>query len=134
MARYATALGVNPEATYRRIDAAGRTAGASGHQLIELLYDEAISTLRAAGFAAANHQYSVRSEKVSRALAILFALENGLDYEQGGDVARTLGRLYAGARRQLIDASLGFDPSPFERIAATLADIAGAWKALKPAA
>ena len=34
MVRYATALGVNPETTYRRIDAAGRTAEASGHQLV----------------------------------------------------------------------------------------------------
>lgn len=132
MPRYATALGTNPEATYRRIDAAGRTSGANGHQLVELLYDEAIHTLRAAGFAASNHQYGLRSEKVSRALAILFALENGLDYDQGGDVARTLGRLYAGARQQIVDASLGFDPAPFERIAATLTDIAGAWRALKP--
>ena len=133
MPRYATALGTNPEATYRRIDAAGRTSGANGHQLVELLYDEAIHTLRAAGFAASNHQYGLRSEKVSRALAILFALENGLDYDQGGDVARTLGRLYAGARKQVVDASLGFDPAPFERIATTLTEIAGAWRALKPA-
>ncbi len=133
MARYATALGHNAEATYRRIDAAGRTAEADGHQLIELLYEEAIRTLRAAGHAAANHQYGLRSEKVSRALAILFALESGLDFERGGDVARTLARLYSGARQQLVDASMGFDPSPFEQIATTLSDIAGAWRALKPA-
>lgn len=134
MVRYATALGHSPEATYRRIDAAGRTAEADGHQLVELLYEEVIRTLRAAGFAASNHQYGLRSEKVSRALAILFALESGLDFERGGDVARTLARLYAGARQQVIDASLGFDAEPFNRIAATLAEIAGAWRALKPAA
>ena len=93
MVRYATALGVNPETTYRRIDAAGRTAEASGHQLVELLYEEVTRALRAAGWAAANYQYQVRSEKVSRSLAILFALEAGLDFEKGGEVARTLGRL-----------------------------------------
>lgn len=134
MPRYATALGPSADATYRRIDAAGRTAGADGHQLVELLYEEAIRTLRAAGCAAANHQYAVRSEKVSRALAILFALESGLDFDRGGDVARTLARLYAGARQQVVDASMGFDPAPFDRIATTLAEIAEAWRALKPAA
>ena len=133
MPRYATALGPNAEDTYRRIDAAGRTAQADGHQLVELLYDEAIRTLRAAGYAAANHQYDVRSEKVSRALAILFALETGLDFDRGGDVARTLARLYAGARQEVVDASMGFDPAPFERIARTLSEIADAWRALKPA-
>lgn len=134
MVRYATALGQNPEATYRRIDAAGRTAAADGHQLVELLYDEAVRALRAAGHAAANFQYAVRSEKVSRALAVLFALESGLDFERGGDVSRTLARLYAGARQEIVDAGMGHDAAPFERIAATLADIADAWRALKPAA
>lgn len=133
MVRYATALGVNPEATYRRIDAAGRTAEADGHQLVELLYEEAVRALRAAGWAAANYQYQVRSEKVSRSLAILFALEAGLDYEKGGEVARTLGRLYAGARDRVVDASLGHDAEPFDRIAATLEEIGGAWRALKTA-
>lgn len=134
MTRYATGFGQGPEATYRRIDAAGRTAEADGHQLIELLYEEAIRTLRAAGCAAVNHQYSVRSEKVSRALALLFALETGLDFERGGDVAKTLARLYGGARQQVIEASLGFDAEPFDRIAATLGEIAQAWRSLKPAA
>ena len=131
MARYATALGRSPEATYREIDAAGRTAERDGHALVELLYDEAIRALRAAGHAAANYQYQVRADKVSRSLAILFALESGLDFDRGGDVARTLARLYAGARQQVIDASLGHDDEPFNRIAATLAEIAGAWAALK---
>lgn len=131
MVRYASALGVDPEATYRRIDAAGRTAEADGHALVELLYDELIRALRSAGWAAANYQYQVRTEKVSRSLAILFALESGLDFEQGGDVARTLAKLYAGARQQVIDASLGHDAEPFNRIAATLDEIGGAWRALK---
>ena len=131
MVRYASALGVDPEATYRRIDAAGRTAEADGHQLVELLYDELTRALRAAGWAAEQFQFQVRSEKVSRSLAILFALESGLDFEAGGDVARTLARLYAGARQQVVDASLGHDAEPFNRIAATLDEIGDAWRALK---
>lgn len=134
MVRYATALGSDPEATYRRIDAAGRTAQADGHQLVELLYDEAIRALRAAGHAAANFQPTIRSDKVSRALAALFALESGLDFERGGDVSRTLARLYAGARQEIVDASLGHDAAPFDRIATTLGEISDAWAALKPAA
>lgn len=133
MTRYATALGRNPESTYRTIDAAGRTAEANGHELVELLYEEAARALRAAGWAAENYQFQVRSEKVSRALAILFALENGLDFDKGGEVARTLGTLYAGARQDVIDASLGHDAEPFNRIAAMLDEVAGAWRALKPA-
>ena len=128
--RYATALGRNPADTYRQIDMAGRTAEASGHALVELLYDELGHALRAAGYAAANDQYAIRAEKVSRSMAILFALEAGLDYDAGGDVARTLSRLYSGARQTVADASLGRDAGPFTDIADSMAEIAAAWRSV----
>ena len=130
MPRYATALGRNPADTYRQIDVAGRSAEQNGHALVGLLYEELVRALRAAGHAAASGQYAVRAAKVSRAIAILFALEAGLDFEAGGEVSRTLARLYAGARQTVLDASLGEDAAPFEDVAATLAEIAAAWKSV----
>ena len=130
MPRYATALGRNPVDTYRQIDVAGRAAEQSGHALVGLLYEELTRALRAAGHAAANGQYAVRAEKVSRAIAILFALEAGLDFDAGGEVSRTLARLYAGARQTIIDASFSDDSAPFEEVAETLSEIAAAWRAV----
>src|SRR3546814_3375017 len=43
--------------------------------------------------------------------SILFALESGLDFERGGEVSKTLARLYQGARQTVINASLGHDRS-----------------------
>lgn len=125
---YASALARDPAATYRQIDVAGRTAGASSAALVQLLYDELIAALRAAAWAAERRQYVVKSERVTRATAILFALEAGLDFLKGGDVSVTLARLYAGARRTVIDASIGNDPVPFRDTAANLAEIAQAWR------
>ena len=59
------------------------------------------------------------------ATAILFALEAGLDFDTGGDVSRTLSRLYAGARTTVLDAAMGDDPQPLRDTADTLAEIAG---------
>ena len=126
--RYATALGRSPADTYRQIDIAGRTTEANGHALVGLLYEELGRALRAAGFAAANQQYSIRAEKVSRSMAILFALDAGLDFDSGGDIAHTLSRLYAGARQTVADASLGHDPRPFNNIADSMDEIAVAWR------
>lgn len=131
MTRYATALAGNPEATYRQIDIAGRTGEADPHALVGLLYEELIRALRASAWAVEKQQHNVRSEKVTRAIAILFALEAGLDFDGGGDVSRTLARLYHGARQRLVDASLGSDPAPFLEIATTMEDIAGAWQAVR---
>ena len=89
MTRYATAL-ADPAATYRQIDLTGRTTGANPHRLVGLLYEEGVAALRAAACAAEGRQGQIKSERVSRATAILFALEAGLDFDKGGDVSRAI--------------------------------------------
>jgi flagellar protein FliS len=131
MARYATALAGDPAATYRQIDLASRTGGADAHGLVDLLYVEAIRALSGAAWATEQGDFRVKGERVTRATAILFALENGLDHERGGDVSRTLATLYRGLRTQVIDASIGSDPAPFRAVAQDLKEIADAWAALK---
>ncbi|WP_242096675.1 MULTISPECIES: flagellar export chaperone FliS [unclassified Sphingomonas] len=132
MTSYAT-LTRDPAATYRRIDIAGRTAQADGPALVQLLYEELVAALRAAAWATDNRKFSVKSERVTRATAILFALEAGLDFEKGGEVAVTLSRLYGGARRTIVNASIGHDSAPFRNTAATLEEIADAWKTARAA-
>ncbi len=128
--RYASAF-ARPEATYRSIDLAGRTGGEDASGLVSLLYQEASRALRSAAWAAENARYDVKSERVTRAIAILFALETGLDFDKGGDLSKTLARLYQGARSEIVDASLGMDPAPFLGVATTLDEIAGAWEAAR---
>ncbi|WP_340689104.1 flagellar protein FliS [Sphingomonas donggukensis] len=130
MPRYATAF-ARPEATYRAVDLAGRTGGEDAAGLVGLLYGEAVRALRSAAWAAENNRYDIKSERVTRAIAILFALESGLDFERGGDISKTLSRLYQGARSEVVEASIGSDPQPFLTVATTLEEIAGAWEAAR---
>ncbi|WP_375402236.1 flagellar export chaperone FliS [uncultured Sphingomonas sp.] len=128
---YASALR-GPENTYRRIDVAGRAAAAGdGAGLVQMLYGEVTAALRAAAHAAEQRNYARKSERVTRATAVLFALEAGLDHEAGGEVSRTLATLYAGARREVVQASLGDDPAPFRTVAAELDGIAQAWATVR---
>jgi len=131
MAGYATALGADPYTTYRQIDLVGRTAEADGAALVQLLYDELIRALRVTAWAVEHHNFTLKSEKITRATAILFALEAGLDFEKGGEVSHTLARLYAGARKQIIEASIGQDPAPFVEVADNLQEIAAAWAQIR---
>ena len=130
---YASSLLRDPARTYREIDLAGRTAAADGPALVQLLYEELTQALRVAAWAAERKQFATRSERVTRATAILFALEANLDFEKGGDVSRVLARFYAGCRRQVIDASVGTDGAPFRAVAAELEEIAGAWRPARAA-
>lgn len=125
----------DPERTYRQIDLAGRTAQAgSGPGLVKFLYQELVACLRAAACAATVGNRTAKSDRVTRATAILFALETGLDFEAGGDVSRTLATVYSGARREVLAASLDNDPAPFRAIAADLEEIAGAWASVSEGA
>lgn len=130
---YASAMLRDPARTYREIDLAGRTATADGPALVQLLYDELVSALRAAAFAAENKRFARRSERVTRATAILFALEANLDHEKGGEVSAILARLYAGARAQVVSASIGTDGTPFRAVAAEFEEIAQAWRTARAA-
>lgn len=133
MMRYATAFAGDPASTYRSIDIAGRTGAADSYQLVEMLYEEGISALRAAAWAAEHGKPAVKNERVTRATAVLFALQAGLDFEKGGDIADTLHSFYGGLRQQVVGASIGNDPTPFRRAAEELAEIAGAWATLRAA-
>ncbi len=126
-------ISANAAQTYRSIDAVGRTAAADPYELVELMYKECIAALRAAAFATEKGQLPVKSERIARATAILFALESNLDFERGGEVARTLGTLYHGLRAKIINASIGGDPAPFRAVADDLEDIAGAWSQARAA-
>ena len=133
MPRYATALAGDPAQTYRQIDLAGRTSAADPHALVGLLYEEGIAALRAAAWAAENRKFSVKSERVARATAVLFALEAGLDFEKGGDVSKALATFYHGIRNQVIQAAIGSNPAPFRDAADSLAEIASAWSSVRHA-
>lgn len=126
-------LSTNAAATYRTIDAVGRTAAADPHQLVEIMYKECIAALRSAAFATEKRQLPVKSERIARATAILFALESGLDFDRGGEVSRTLATLYHGLRAQIVHASIGSNPAPFRAVADDLEEIAGAWSQARAA-
>lgn len=128
---YASAFLTDPAAVYRQIDVVGRTAMADGPALVQLLYEELISALRSAAWATEHGQLARKSERVTRATAILFALEAGLDFDNGGDMSITFARLYGGARKQIVDASLGQDAQVFRNVAASIADIAEAWETVR---
>ena len=126
-------INANAAQTYRSIDAVGRTAAADPYELVELMYKESIAALRAAAFATEKGQLVIKSERIARATAILFALESNLDFERGGEVARTLATLYHGLRAQILNASIGTDPAPFRTVADDLEDIASAWSQARAA-
>ncbi|MFW2829619.1 flagellar export chaperone FliS [Sphingomonas sp. ID0503] len=128
---YASPLRGDPAAIYRQVDVSSRVQSASPHRLIQLLYEDLDVALRQAAFAIEKKQFEIKSARITKALAILFALEAGLDFTKGGDVAETLSRLYRGARSEVTGAGVSGDAEALRVVAANLAEIAAAWRQIE---
>ena len=108
---------------YAAVHAGSRTDGASPHALVKILFDELTFAMDAAVVAERQGDRAKATEKSSRALTILHALESSLDFEQGGDIAIGLAQIYRQARRLLIAGT----PDDVTQARAMIAEIAEAW-------
>lgn len=116
------------KARYQRVDVASRVEGATPHQLVTILYDELLKALDAMSAAMARGDYVQRGERQARALRLISGLETSLDFEQGGDIALGLAKIYREARRLTIAAGRENDVKLVERAREMLGEVAQAWE------
>lgn len=117
-------------ARYRSVDLASRIEGASPHQLVVIMFEEAVKALEAMAAAADKGDYLQRGLRQSRALSIIHGLEGSLDHEQGGEIAAGLAAIYREARRLAIAGGRDNDPALIRQASAMLEEIASAWSAI----
>ena len=100
------------------------------HAMVLLLFDELIKTARiffSKNINADTGDLKLRSETMSKALTIIYALQSSLDFERGGEIAENLYRLYEYTREQiLIDNKSGKAAGILVAIS-SLEDIREAW-------
>lgn len=77
----------------------------SGLQLVVLLYDGAIQSIEMAKQNIQTKNIPEKARHLGRAIAIIGELNSVLDYEQGGDIARSLRRLYDYMLVELVEAN-----------------------------
>lgn len=114
-------------ARYQRVDVASRVEGADPHQLVGILYDELLQSLDAMAVAMARGDLNQRGERQARALRLLSGLETSLDYDQGGEIAIGLAKIYREARRLVIAAAREGDTALIGQARDMLGEVAGAW-------
>ena len=77
------------------------------HALISVLFDELLRAMRAYISTIERHPQPQpeQSGSFSRALTILYGLQSSLNFDEGGEIAENLFRLYEYARQQLLTAA-----------------------------
>lgn len=114
---------------YARISIESGVMSASPHQLIVMLFDGAIASIRTARIHMEADNTAEKGKAISRSMDIINnGLLAALDAEKGGEIAERLASLYDYVTRQLLAANLHNDIACLDQAEAILNDLAGAWK------
>jgi flagellar biosynthetic protein FliS len=113
---------------YQEIDLGGRVGSADPHSLVTLLYDELIASLDIISRSLAVGG-PIDLPRHSRALALLGALESGLDLK-AGSLALSLAQIYRQMQRRLATARDG-NLAAVNEVAEGVRNLRDAWKAIK---
>ena len=103
---------------------------ASSVQVVVLLYDGAISSLKLAQEAMTAHNVHDKSRFIDRILRVVGELSASLNMEDGGVVARDLQRLYEYIQFEVTQANLKNEPGRLESPIRCMSAIREAWQEL----
>jgi len=127
---YASLMLRDPRETYRAVDVASRTGGANPHQLITILYEDLLRELRLGALGIEKGDHPVKNARLTKAVALLYALEAGLDFNRGGDVATALSRFYRGCRDAVMRGSIEANADLIREVVHNVGEIADSWRAI----
>lgn len=99
----------------------------SGVQLVVLLYDSAIQAIELASDGIARRHQPDKARFLGRAVAIVGELSSVLDFERGGEIARSLHRLYDYMLSEFTQANLRNDARHLNGPLRCLKEMRGAW-------
>jgi flagellar secretion chaperone FliS len=109
-------------AVYKQADVA-----CSQSQLVLMLYDAAIRYTREAAEHLRAQRWAEKGQAVDAAFECLAELRRGLDLIQGGEVARSLDRLYDFLATKLSFGNVQRDAGQFDQIVTSLESLRTAW-------
>ncbi|GGX80146.1 flagellar protein FliS [Litchfieldella qijiaojingensis] len=114
---------------YAKVGVESGVMSATPHQLIVMLFDGALTSIRAARLHLNEGNIQEKGKAISKALDIVNnGLLAALDAERGGEVAERLASLYDYIARLLLSANLHNDEKSLEEAARLLEDIGSAWR------
>ena len=118
----------NALSRYQEIDLGGRVGSADPHALVSLLYDELLASLDVIARSLANGG-AIHTGQHGRAVALLAALESGLDL-RAGTLASSLAQIYRQMQKRLSAARNG-DAAAVAEISEGVRNLAEAWKSIR---
>ena len=104
--------------------------------LIMLLLDELLRAMRGYVSAVSNNNSKEmrKNDQFTRSLTMLYGLQSCLNFDEGGEIAENLFRLYEYARVQLLHASRTGEIDGTQVAISSISEIREAWSIMEPKA
>ena len=115
---------MNAYNVYRQTQAQTAAPG----ELVVMLYRGAARFVAGAIDAIDRKDIQATHDNLVRAQAVITELQNTLDTERGGEVARNLAQIYVYLQSRLIEANLRKDTQPAHEVAHLLRELLPAWE------
>jgi flagellar protein FliS len=101
--------------------------GATPLELVVMLYDGTIAALHRTMTAIDANDIEKKVAHLNKALSIIVQLEGTLDFERGGEVAKTLKNLYVYARARALQASIQNSKEMLAALAQQFSTVRESW-------
>ena len=130
---------MNPQralSSYGSVKVVTGVATANNIELIMMLFDGLIESLSLARGHIQHGAIDLKGKALQRASRIVLGLQNALDHDKGGDLARNLSDLYLYVVRRIIDINAYNDVQALDEVVSMMQEIRTAWQqvpALVPA-
>ena len=104
--------------------------------LIMLLFDELLRAMRGyvSGVSKNDSKEMRKNDQFTRSLTMLYGLQSCLNFDEGGEIAENLFRLYEYARVQLLHTSQTGEIDGTQVAISSIAEIREAWSVMEPGA
>jgi flagellar protein FliS len=96
-------------------------------ELVVLLYDVAVANIKKAQEYMAARDIAGRTRCLNKAISMLTELHAHINFELGGDLAKSLDRLYRYIKNMIFQANLHQDPARLREIVRLLSSLREAW-------
>lgn len=112
---------------YQAVNTHVQAVDASPHRLIQMLMEGGLTRIAQARGAMERQQTAMKGELIGKAIGIIGGLRDGLNLEQGGEVAANLDRLYEYMVNRLLEANVQNDMAPLDEVAGLLRNVKSGW-------
>jgi flagellar protein FliS len=118
---------------YKTVGAEAGILGADAHQLIGLIFDAVLKSLRDAKAALQVGDVLAKAQAISRATRLIDeGLRSVLNDAGGGEIAANLSSLYDYSLQKLVEANIRSDVALVEEVEKLFLPVVSAWREIRP--